>query len=345
MPKKYCLQQKPWLRYLPAAKARRTNRPFSPLPKLNAVRAALGYPQLSLWGGSFGSRLVQHFAREYPAQTRVVVLDGVAPVGKSIFETGPVAAQRALMSIDTACAADAACRRTAPHLARDVSAVLATFAKGPRSFQVTDPVTGRIKSLRVDEQMIAGTIHLALYTPAVRALLPQLIAAAQQNNYGPLLALAASSGTAIGEQISVGANFSALCAEDMAFTDSARLEKAAASSFLGTSQSNQMRQICASWPKHKLPARFTAGFSSTVPALLLSGALDPITAPEGGVIAASYFKGSTHVIVPASGHISSTFGCAARQMTAFVTTGKTSLQNFACLQKARPPAPLGTPNG
>jgi pimeloyl-ACP methyl ester carboxylesterase len=312
---------------------------------MDAVRAALGYPQLSLWGGSFGSRLVQHYAREYPARTRLVILDAVAPVGRSIFETAPAAAQRALRSVDVACAADTACRRTSPRLADDVATVLSTFAKGPRALGLVDPVTGRSQTLRVDYQMIAGTIHLALYNPSVRALLPQLIAAARQNNFAPLLALGASSAASLEEQISIGANFSALCAEDMQFTDPARLAAAANSSFLGTTQSTLMQQICTSWPKRKLPAAYARGFSSTVPALLLSGALDPVTAPEGGTIAAGYFKNATHVIVPASGHISSTFGCAPRQITAFVTTGKTSAKDFACVQKARPPQPLGTPNG
>ena len=46
---------------------------------LEAVREALGYSALNLYGVSYGSRVAQHFARRYPESTRTVVIDGVVP--------------------------------------------------------------------------------------------------------------------------------------------------------------------------------------------------------------------------------------------------------------------------
>ncbi len=42
---------------------------------LEAVRQALGYSALNLYGVSYGTRVAQHFARRYPASTRTVVID------------------------------------------------------------------------------------------------------------------------------------------------------------------------------------------------------------------------------------------------------------------------------
>ena len=46
---------------------------------LEAIRKALGYSALNLYGVSYGSRVAQHFARQYPQSTRTVVIDGVVP--------------------------------------------------------------------------------------------------------------------------------------------------------------------------------------------------------------------------------------------------------------------------
>jgi len=44
---------------------------------LEAVRAALGYAHIDLYGISYGTRVVQHYLRHYGAEVRAVVLDGV----------------------------------------------------------------------------------------------------------------------------------------------------------------------------------------------------------------------------------------------------------------------------
>ncbi len=307
---------------------------------MEALRRALGYPQLSLWGGSFGSRIVQHFAREYPARTRLVILDAVAPAGVSIAQTAPRAAEAALRSLDAACMADRTCRTSTPSVARDVEALLKSFAV-PRQVSMTDPVTGRTTRLTVDRQTLAGTIHLTLYHPQTRAMLPQLIAAAKQGRLEPLLAMSAATGAALDDQIAVGANFSALCAEDMQLGPSS----VPPTGFMGDGQYGLLKNICGQWPHKKVPPRFLQKFASNVPALILSGALDPITPPEGGAIAASYFSNAVHVTLPASAHISSTYGCVPRRIAKFVEEGRTRAADWACTQKAKPPAPLGTPNG
>jgi pimeloyl-ACP methyl ester carboxylesterase len=308
---------------------------------IEEMRRVMGYPQLSLWGGSFGSRIVQHYARSFPAATRLAIMDAVAPVGISIVETAPRAAEAALASIDTHCRKDLACRKTSPTLSADIKSLLAGFAS-PRMLGVTDPVTGRITNTQVDQQYLASVVHLTLYNPQSRALLPQLVAKAKQGRFEPLLAMGALSGSSLADQMSVGANFSALCAEDWQITNLSKLDK---NSFLGTAQANMLRDICPFWTQRKIDPAFLQAFKSNVPALLLSGALDPITPPDGGTQVARYFSNATHVVVPASAHISSTFGCAPRQIAAFVSTGKTTAADWACLKRAKPPAPLGTPNG
>src|SRR5207249_8478880 len=47
---------------------------------LDEVRAGLGYDQIDLWGGSYGTRAALIYLREHGDHARVAILDGVAPL-------------------------------------------------------------------------------------------------------------------------------------------------------------------------------------------------------------------------------------------------------------------------
>ena len=79
---------------------------------LEALRQALGYPALNIYGSSYGTRVAQHYARMYPETTRSVILDGVVPPQ---FALGPgiaLEAQKALQAILDRCAESVTVNRT-----------------------------------------------------------------------------------------------------------------------------------------------------------------------------------------------------------------------------------------
>ncbi|MGB5510411.1 MAG: alpha/beta fold hydrolase, partial [Woeseiaceae bacterium] len=84
---------------------------------LEAVRVALGYSALNLYGISYGTRVAQHFARQYPGVTRTIVLDGVVPPQISLGPEIATESQRAVEQIFERCAADAACHERFPGVA------------------------------------------------------------------------------------------------------------------------------------------------------------------------------------------------------------------------------------
>jgi pimeloyl-ACP methyl ester carboxylesterase len=52
---------------------------------VDAIREALGYEQLNLYGGSYGSHLAQAVMRDFPEAVRSVVLTSVYPLERSLF--------------------------------------------------------------------------------------------------------------------------------------------------------------------------------------------------------------------------------------------------------------------
>ena len=78
---------------------------------LDAVRQALGYARIALYGSSYGTRVAQHYARRYPGHTQALILDGVVPPTQVLGTTTPLDAEESLQRIFARCRADAACFR------------------------------------------------------------------------------------------------------------------------------------------------------------------------------------------------------------------------------------------
>ena len=84
---------------------------------LEALRLALGYTALNLYGSSYGTRVAQHYARRYPATTRSVILDGVAPPQIALGPDIAIEAQKALQAIFDRCAESSDCNKAFPDVA------------------------------------------------------------------------------------------------------------------------------------------------------------------------------------------------------------------------------------
>src|SRR5689334_24040479 len=81
---------------------------------LDRVRQLLGYSRINLYGGSYGTRVAQHYARRFPKSTRTVILDGVIDPATVLGPAIAVDAERALERILERCTKDAACHKAFP---------------------------------------------------------------------------------------------------------------------------------------------------------------------------------------------------------------------------------------
>ena len=70
---------------------------------LDEVRAALGFDQIDLYGGSYGTRVAELYMRRYPAHVHAVILDGVTYPQQAIGAETPQDAERALNLIMARC--------------------------------------------------------------------------------------------------------------------------------------------------------------------------------------------------------------------------------------------------
>jgi pimeloyl-ACP methyl ester carboxylesterase len=305
---------------------------------LDEVRAALGYGQIDLWGGSYGTRAALVYLREHESSVRAVILDGVAPPTMRISLDMAADAQRAMDLLFKACAEAPACARAWPELPARFDRLLERLEKHPPRATVADPVTGSPVELTLSRDLLTGVLRAVLYQPGLPAMLvPLLIAHTEAGDYGPLVALATTLDDGARDSMAEGLLLSVLCAEDVPRFSEAEALEHARGTFLGASVAQSFREGCAVWPRGEPPPGFAEPVRSDKPVLLLSGELDPVTPPARAEEAARTLPRSRHFVVPGVGHGASGVGCVPRLVFEFLEAGSVAGLDGACVEKQKRP--------
>ena len=297
---------------------------------LDAVRAALGIEAWNVYGVSYGSRVAQHYLRQYPAQTRSLVLDGVVPPPLALGPDVAREAQRALEQIFARCAADPQCGARFAALPQLFTEVLARLDAG--AAEETDPAPLSALELRT-------LVRFMSYSAATVALLPVLISEAHAGNYAPLAGQAGTLLRELPESLSFPMSSSVTCTEDLPYVATASTG-GLDSTYLGTAIMDALREICGRWPAGTIDDRFKAPIVSNVPVLLLSGEYDPITPPVYAErVRAEGLMNSVHVVGRGQGHGIVGVGCVPRVLRAFLEAPQPSKLDATCLER-EPPTPF-----
>jgi pimeloyl-ACP methyl ester carboxylesterase len=299
---------------------------------IEQVRRALGYGSINVWGGSYGTRLGQAYARAYPASVRTLVLDGVAAPGQ-VIPAGGRDSQAALDKLFDQCARDAGCHKAFPNLKNEFAALAGKVAAGGVKVTLADPRTAQPAQVSVTSMRFLGTVRSMLYSPADARRLPFLIHSAYQGRWEPFIArrnlaadFAAEGSSAMLLHLAV------VCAEDVPRLTPQLL--AADAALLTRPIAERMPAMCKEMRVPAVPYREPAAIEA--PALLLSGALDPVTPPHRAAAAARHMAHAQQVVVANAGHGVSTLGCAPRLLRQFLDRPQQPL-DARCLSEI--PAP------
>jgi pimeloyl-ACP methyl ester carboxylesterase len=310
---------------------------------LDDVRAYLGYSRVNLYGGSYGTRAALVYLRQHPEHVRSIVLDGVAPTDMQLPLFASRDASRALDKLLGDCERERRCHDAYPSLRGDVMSLLARLDRAPARVTLTHPRTGRPEPVTVTARMVANATLAALYSPTTAAMIPLLLARAARDDYQGLLALAFADDQS--DNISVGMQLSVLCSEDAPHIAPDDIERATSTTTFGRHLLAGQLDACSVWPKGTLPANYAQPVESDVPALVLSGDLDPVTPPSWGEAVARHLRNGRHFVASGTGHGVATTACGARVIADFLEHGTADGLDTRCLSDpARPPFFL-TPSG
>lgn len=311
---------------------------------LDEVRELLGYEQVNVYGGSYGTRAALVYLRRHGEQVRTLVLDGVAPPDMRLPLYFPRDAQRALDRLVADCAADAACAAKYPDLDLRVRELFAKLDRDPPTVRLVHPRTGVAETVRVDATLVANLVFGALYSPLMSSMVPELLVRAEQGDFQGLLALA-MTGESTAANMSVGMQLSVICTEDAPRIGAGDAERAASGSLFANRLLTATSKACEFWPRGELPADFYAPIVSAVPTLVLSGDVDPVTPPSWGAIVAAELSHVTHLTAPFTGHGVMTTGCGQQIVTQFIKAGSADGLDSSCLATLERPPFFVSPAG
>lgn len=319
---------------------------------LDEVREALGYEQLNLFGGSYGTRAALVYLKRHPQRVRTVTLQGVAPTNQFMPRDFAQVNERALRGILAECAADEKCNGAFPNLREESEAVLERLLKGPVEVEIdlrtnagsgvsggtpALPATSRTK-IKLSRDLAAEAIRYMLYSPQAASQVPLFLHTAAQGDFGPLAQAALRYRRNIVATGSNGLYLSITCAEDLPWIKLDAAERLAATTFLGDYRVRQQQAACALWPRAQIPADYSEPTRSSGPVLILTGELDPVTPPANGDGVARHLSNSLHIVVPDGAHGFfglEGFDCIQRVNTEFVERGTVKGLDTNCVKGIR----------
>ena len=315
---------------------------------IEAIRQALGYEKLVLYGTSYGTKVALEYAERYPEHVEALVLDSVVlPGGPEPLGLSTLQAVRGVL--EELCS-EGACAHITSNPLGDLARLAARLRRHTLSGSVYDG-SGHRHSATLGEADLLGILEAGDLNPALRALLPAAVRSALSNNPDPLLRLKALSEGLIpnvpvprrvasaereASEEEDSALFLATSCEEKPFPwqrtaspatrDSealAALHALPSSDFYpfdaATAWANSLVPACVDWPDASPPPP-APGTLPNVPTLVLSGAQDLRTPTANAREIAAEIPDAQLLVVPYTGHSvlgSDLSGCAETAVSAF----------------------------
>ncbi|MGZ5432201.1 MAG: alpha/beta fold hydrolase [Thermoanaerobaculia bacterium] len=292
---------------------------------LEALRGALGYRKVTLYGTSYGTRVAQEYMRRYPRSVRAVILDGVIPPSFAMPARYAEGAQRTIQRVFELCRDDGACRAAFPDLDSDLASMLRDAEDGVE-------IDGAV----MNRGFFGEALRNFLYSPAVYAKLPFTVHEAARGNWTPYGDMARRYARNI-RSLDLGFFLSVTCAEDLPRIDERAIRAGAVGTVLGTYRLDQQLGACRVWPRAATDAEMAKPVRSSIPTLIVSGEIDPVTPPEGGDEVARTLDRALHVVIPDGSHSGDTGGCLEKVLSEFVREGSVAKLDTTCVKDVKRP--------
>jgi pimeloyl-ACP methyl ester carboxylesterase len=296
----------------------------------DAVRQALGYEQINLFGVSYGTRVAQVYLRHYPEAVRSVILDAVVPMELILGTEHAPRLEQTLRQVFARCAEEPACNSAFPGVAQKFEQLKQKVTTKPIAIEVTLPLSGRDQRLEFNREIMAAALRMLAYQPQGQALLPLLVyEAATTANYQRIANMALMVIENLNTVIYRGLEASVMCAEDAPFFPA---PPSYPDTLLGDDLLEISRMQCQIWPHIAVDSAFHEPLESPVPMLLLSGQFDPVTPPAYAEQSLRHYPNGRHLIGPGQAHGIGTIGCVPQLLAEFINRGDSSEIDATCLE-------------
>jgi pimeloyl-ACP methyl ester carboxylesterase len=239
---------------------------------------ALSYQSWNLWGISYGTRIALTMMRDFPEGIRSVVLESPLPPNVYYFQNMNKSFRAALAKLCVKCAEDPSCRAAYPRLEEDFFAGINSLVKEPIAIAMDDAKRYPDGKFVINAQDMLLGFHQALYNKEMYSILPMLITGLKNRNEQVLRPFVESMANQI-HHLNYNTYYSTVCSDCMPF-NSVKVFDATAQDFgEGLTFYKDEFSICKIWNAGPFDEKDTFPVKSNIPALVLSGEMDPIAPP------------------------------------------------------------------
>lgn len=310
---------------------------------IDFLREALGLKQLNVYGISYGTRVALTYLREFPENTRALVLDSVDPPEIDFLEVSPRQNFSALKRIFELCNQDAPCQsRYGSGLFDRFVELLAELKERPIVLTLKDHRDSKAFKAQLTPGVLVTSIFNSIYDERKIGRIPGTIQALIDGNLRPVTKL-------VQEEyldfltlypLDAGAYASYQCYDEVPFNDMKIAAEEAGKYPLQNHMNVPWIQseiaMCDVWDLQETDPVETAPVSSKVPVLLYSGDLDPVTPPAWARETLRFLPNGHHRVWPGIAHdVMSVSECADRIAGAFLDRPLDNPFEFHCADKAR----------
>jgi pimeloyl-ACP methyl ester carboxylesterase len=300
-------------------RAARSDTTSAAADDLEAVRRALGYGKVDVYGASYGATLAQVYLERHPGSVRTMTLDGGSLPSVRIYDASVRNAQHALDATIARCGS--ACRQTKNQLA--------TLLRRPRVHVLA--ASGPV-DLRPDD--VAWTVDTLSETPDGAASIPAAVRAAAHGNYLELARdYVQRVGPYLDPRLRLAMVWVILCSEPWARFDAPAgdgyLAKAAAA------RSRVFDEACRAVPRARAAAWDPP--PSHVPVLLLAGGADPLDPPANLHGWRRLYPNGRLVVVPGAAHGVADYPCVETLIARFVEADGARSLDTSCARRVQLP--------
>jgi pimeloyl-ACP methyl ester carboxylesterase len=284
---------------------------------LDAVRAALRYRQLDVYGGSYGATAAQVYARLHPSSVRTLILSGASALDVPFFARYAVNAQHALDQLARVCASQAPCRKAFPHWEMQFGELVKAWNARPAHGMTGD--------------QFASVVHKMLRDVNTAVSIPLVVSRAAKGDYGPL-DHAGSGDLDLGDLTVMGSSI--WCSEPWVGLD-AKGPWGTDFDTYATALIAAFRNACFPAPKRAEPrSLWRLPAPSRVPVLALVGGADPQDPLTNLPDLKRHFPDSRSVVLPRQGHDFGWGGACDAVLANFVERGTTKgLDTTPCVSE------------
>jgi pimeloyl-ACP methyl ester carboxylesterase len=302
---------------------------------LDAVRQALGYRKIDLYGGSYGATAVQYYLRQHPDHAGAAVLDGGTLLDVPVFELMAKNSQRSLDDVLARCVADAGCSAAYPGVRDEFAAVMSRLDQHDVATGLKD---SNGQPIVVTADTFASTVHVLMQL-SESAKVPWFIHQAWSGNWAAVVGeLQPSLGS--GQPLVMAVAI--LCSEAWARDDPGEVKALGAGSYLLANRlvfAETYANACQYAPRGYVPPNDAQPVSTNVPVLLIDGSNDPQDPPSNVAASSQQMPNSLVLTAPGQGHVVGYMGCLPKVIVKFFDAGKIdATAGNACIASMQPPS-------